>query len=200
MPRVLQLKGKRIGNLLVIEREENRGGISYWLCECDCGKRISVRGYYLNREQQTCCVSCAQFKHGKCESREYQSWREMKRRCNNKENENYGGRGITYCERWEEFELFLEDMGERPEGTSLDRIDNNKGYYRENCRWATCKEQINNRRITTRVEYNGREVGLGELVTLTGISYVTLRKRYNAGDRGERLVREVQQYRRRIGL
>lgn len=78
----------------------------------------------------------------------YQTWYDMIRRCTHPHRpayENYGGRGITVCERWKTYENFVEDMGERPEGLTLDRIDNNKGYYKGNCRWATDSEQANNK-------------------------------------------------------
>ena len=77
----------------------------------------------------------------------YLSWKGMKQRCNDPNHmwfSVYGGKGIKVCKRWEKYENFLKDMGERPSGTTLDRIDNDKGYYKENCRWATIKEQNNN--------------------------------------------------------
>lgn len=83
----------------------------------------------------------------------YKSWAEMKQRCNNsnrKDFQNYGGRGITYDPHWEVYANFRKDMGSRPEGHSLDRIDNSKGYFKDNCRWATAEEQNRNRRERTR--------------------------------------------------
>lgn len=84
------------------------------------------------------------------QSKEYHSWNSMKNRCNNsnlKEYKNYGGRGITYDKKWEDFREFYKDMGERPEGTTLDRIDVNGNYCKKNCRWATKEEQQRNQRI-----------------------------------------------------
>lgn len=89
------------------------------------------------------------------QGREYHSWNSMKNRCNNpnlKEYKNYGGRGISYDKNWENFEGFFQDMGYRPEGTTLDRIDVDKDYCKENCRWATKEEQQRNQRIHKRLD------------------------------------------------
>lgn len=89
-------------------------------------------------------------RHGLSNTKTWKSWRSMRERCSNPNNpnwHNYGGRGITVCDRWNQSYLnFLSDMGERPEGTTLDRIDNNKGYEKKNCRWTTIKTQNNNKR------------------------------------------------------
>lgn len=90
-------------------------------------------------------------KHGMQKTSEYNTWTHIKDRCHNTKNsryKDYGGRGITVCEEWRKiFKSFYEDMGDRPEGMSLDRIDNNKGYSKENCRWATTHQQNINQRI-----------------------------------------------------
>jgi hypothetical protein len=108
----------------------------------------------------------------------------MKLRCNNPSNasyKNYGAKGISYCERWETFELFLEDMGERPEGMTLDRKDRSKDYCLENCRWATRKEQSQDRSITVWIEHDGRKLCLSDWAAETGIGLTTLKYRLDAG-------------------
>jgi hypothetical protein len=114
----------------------------------------------------------------------YKTWRGMKLRCNNPSNasyKNYGAKGISYCERWETFELFLEDMGERPEGMTLDRKDRSKDYCLENCRWATRKEQSQDRSITVWIEHDGRKLCLSDWAAETGIGLTTLKYRLDAG-------------------
>lgn len=155
------MEGKRFGRLIVesfagwIETKTSR--VSTWSCVCDCGNTIVMRRSYL---VTTPTPSCGCYRsevlrelrttHGQTGSPTYISWMKMKERCNLKsyaEQEYYQDRGITVCPEWNEsFEKFLEDMGERPEGTTLDRINSDLGYYKENCRWADLTTQSYNRR------------------------------------------------------
>lgn len=108
----------------------------------------------------------------------------MKARCNNAnraDSKNYFGRGISYCASWESFENFLADMGNAPERLSLDRIDNSKGYSKNNCRWATSAQQNLNKRNCVRYEFNGENLTLAEWSRKTGIKRLTLMHRIKRG-------------------
>jgi len=121
-------------------------------------------------------------KHGLYRTPSYRSWQKMRARClntNHKHYSNYGGRGITICERWNDFRNFFADMGERPEGMTLERIDNSKGYSPENCRWATRKEQQNNMRRNRILQLNGKSMNLTQWAEYLGIKRKTLEKRLN---------------------
>jgi hypothetical protein len=118
--------------------------------------------------------------HGMTGTPTYGSWRAMLKRCGNSSDPafpRYGGAGICVCPRWFSFQSFFEDMGERPEGTTLDRIDGSKGYERYNCRWATAKEQAENRRSTRQVTLGQVTLCLADWARRTGIPEDTLRVR-----------------------
>src|SRR5690606_14083096 len=119
--------------------------------------------------------------HGFSKTPTYKSWDSAKQRCTNPADDHwpdYGGRGIGMCARWlQSFENFLTDMGKRPDGTTLDRLDVNGDYSPENCRWATPIEQHNNKRINTFVEYDGKRQTIAQWSRETGIHPDTLRRR-----------------------
>jgi len=122
--------------------------------------------------------------HGLSNTRAYRDWVSMRQRCNNPNNKKYhryGGRGIMVDKRWESYTNFLEDMGERPEGKQIDRIDNSGNYTKENCRWATPRENSRNKYDTHIVEYRGKMAPLIELIEKSGISYQTVISRIKVG-------------------
>lgn len=152
MTRLIDMIGQKHGKLTVIKKSIRKGKSAYWVCECECGRRKEVRrDHLLSGDVETCGVKgCRKFYsvHGNAgieETTEYRIWGTMKSRClnpNDQAYENYGGRGITICEEWLSFENFLNDMGSRPsENHTLERINNDKGYSRENCKWATWETQ-----------------------------------------------------------
>lgn len=118
--------------------------------------------------------------HGMHKTPTYNSWTCMKGRCDNESNKdyyNYGGRGISYDPKWKTFKGFIEDMGIRPENMTLDRIDNNAGYTKENCRWVDNKTQSNNRRNTLNITFNGKTQTLKDWSVELGFQYTTLYRR-----------------------
>lgn len=122
--------------------------------------------------------------HGRYRTPTWYSWNSMFVRCYNPEAkgyENYGGRGICVCERWSQFLLFVEDMGERPFGTSLDRVNNELGYSKGNCRWSTRKQQSNNRRDNTVLDHNGLSLTISGWCEKTGLSRDALQGRLRKG-------------------
>lgn len=129
-------------------------------CRCDCGNIRVVMGIHLYNGHTRSC-GCLHQTHGMSNTPEYNVWIDMIQRCTNLKKadyENYGGRGIAVCRRWLKFENFYEDMGERPKELTLERIDNNKGYFPDNCKWGTKTEQARNQRVSRRSKTGVRGV------------------------------------------
>lgn len=164
-PNTKNISGKRFGHLVVLGVSHSRkcpnykGTVLYWKCLCDCGNEIAIPAPSLNSGDAKSCgcyqkqrTSEASITHGLRRSSEYAIWNTMKQRCENPSNpayKNYGGRGIDVCESWRNsFERFYSDMGSRPIGLTIERINNDGNYEPANCKWATYKEQAGNKRNT----------------------------------------------------
>lgn len=153
-----ELTGQKFGRLTVLEKAGiNKNRVILWKCVCACGKIKIVRSVSLRNGHTKSC-GCLQkdiirkirTTHGMQKTLIYKIWAAMLQRCNNpkdKAYKDYGGRGIKVCERWLKFENFFADMGERPENLTIERIDNDKGYYKKNCGWRSRTEQARNQRM-----------------------------------------------------
>ena len=189
MKKVIDLKGEIFNNLKVIEFKEIKNSNSHWICECLlCGSNTIVSRPNLRSGNTTDCgcikskkLSLASIKHGRSSSRTWKSWTRMRRRLRmgTKHSPIYGK--IKMQDSWNSFENFLLDMGERPEGMTLDRIDNTKGYYKENCRWATQAEQNRNRSTNVILTFDGKSMCATDWALEIGIHRDTIRRRIKRG-------------------
>lgn len=203
--------GKRFGRLTITAFAKTRGGRSAWICVCDCSGTITAAHSNIMAGSTRSC-GCVRketaaatgrdksFRHGGHGTAEYRAWNNLKCRCNNPNDKayfQYGGRGITVCERWlNSFENFLADMGPRPgDGYSIDRYPDNDGNYEPaNCRWATRKEQGRNKRNNNRIQVLGSSLALSEAAERTGRTYSSLWHRLKNGWPIDRAITTPEQH------
>lgn len=204
--RTQDLTGRTFNALTVLYRAENRGHKVMWHCKCACGREIDVWQSHLKEGQKSCgcmtkqLISESSKTHGESNTRLYSIWHRMRDRCNNprqKDYDRYGGRGIQICEEWNDYEAFKRwaiqagyDENAPFMQCTIDRINNNKGYSPDNCRWATAKEQANNRSSNHWMTYHGETHNMSEWADITGIDKVTIMSRLRRGWSDERALSE----------
>ncbi len=188
---VIDLTGKVFERLTVLGRAEtpkwDTTGIIWWLCRCTCGNEHKYRGNHLKSGAKSCgcqgreAVRDATRKHGMYKSREYDIWAHILQRCENPKNPlyaRYGAKGLTVDPSWRTFVQFYADMGPSPEGSSLDRIDNSKGYTPGNCRWADIFLQNRNRSLSNFIEWNGERLTVSEWSRKLHVTRNTIKNRW----------------------
>lgn len=189
----IDMAGRRFGILTVTNLDgRNESGALVWLCICDCGETRRIAGTDLRAGRyKSCGCNSPKFKaedstvEGYVNTRIYSIWVGMKYRCSpsakGKDRRNYFDKGIRVCERWMTFNNFLEDMGNPENGHSIERIDGNKGYFKENCIWADAGTQANNTSRNHFVEHNGKILTVSQWAKEIGINKSTLLGRLRRG-------------------
>lgn len=199
MTLINDITGNKYGKLQVISLykkiNKTKNNAYYWNIKCECGKKLILSTTQVKRTKNCGCSK----NYNISQERFYKIWNSMKMRCKNLNDKNYGGRGITFCEEWNSFQEFLKDMyisyckscikyGEK--NTTLDRIDFNGNYCKENCRWATMKEQANNKRnnIKNRIilDIDGNKINFNDFCNKYNIKYCNfinmINKKYDIKD------------------
>lgn len=198
MGKVIDLTGQRFGRLVVEKRgktkvRKNGGTIVYWICHCDCGNIVEVVGGDLKRGCTQSCGCLAReaarkrlTKHGMAGTRLYETWQGMKDRCYKEQDcafKYYGKNGIKICDEWQEFEPFYKwaIANGYSDDLTIDRIDVNGNYEPSNCRWATRKEQANNKTTNRHISFEGETKTLKQWSETLGISHQTISSRLKRG-------------------
>jgi hypothetical protein len=187
------LQGFHFGSLTVLQLARSRSHGAWWLCQCKCGNQKEIPASDMVQGKINSCgcehkkrIAKASTTHGMKNTRTYSIWQAMRNRCN-RINQDYSCRGITYDERWDSFENFYLDMGEVPEGMSIDRIDPNGNYEKSNCRWANQEQQANNKRSSVFIEYNGKKQTVSQWAKELNMNHHTLRSRLKKGLSAEKV-------------
>lgn len=196
--RALLTANSKYNLLTIIERTTHTRQGVWYLCKCDCGNTTKVLGSKVIRnEVKSCgCLATAPNKtHGLSSTTTYKVWVAMRERCSytaNKCYDSYGGRGITVCDRWKDsFENFYADMGVRPEGLTLDRIDTNGNYEPSNCRWANNETQVASRRDAHTLTINGETKSVASWAKQLGINQATIKYRIKKGLSVDKIIAPV---------
>lgn len=209
--KIVDISGKKFGRLTVVSKVGSNGHSTLWLCKCECGKMKEVT---LSHLRQGCVMSCGCLtkeiasergykskigersrKHGDNKTKLYNVWAGMKRRCQNSNTlhyNDYGGRGITVCDEWQEYIPFKEwaiATGYK-EGLSIERKDVNGNYEPNNCYWIPLKMQGKNRRNTIYIQYNDKDYTIEEIAEITGLKRRTIKGRFERGWSAERIFSE----------
>lgn len=187
MSKLLDLTGKRFGKLVVTERHSKISGEKpKWVCLCSCGNTVIVSGFNLKKENGTRSCGCLRGTHRMSNERIYSIWVDMKKRCK-EDVANYGCRGIGFSNDWNTFEGFIADMGESYfEGGSLERIDVNGNYCKENCTWIEPKQQARNKRM-----YTTNSVGSPCVTRYVNKGVISLRARVQNPNTGKRVSKSL---------
>ena len=206
MPAPIDITGEKYGRLTVLSKSNPYIGpsgkpLTMWECLCDCGTKTIVQAGKIRSGHTQSCGCLFREKtllaktHGLRmrgeKTKAYRAWAGLRSRCNDKNNHKYhlyGGRGIKVCERWDHYNLFLDDMGEPPSVRhSIDRIDSNGNYEPGNCRWATPLQQANNLRTTRFYEHGGETASLSEWAEKLGVTRDAIKLRLRRGQTFEQV-------------
>lgn len=198
MAKFRDITGQKFGRWSVLSYVETRYAEKFWKCICECGTEKVVIGSSLKMGRSKSCGCLSRelsTTHGMEGTITYNTWAQMLARCNNPKSmnyKNYGAKGIKVCDRWRSFENFYADMGEKPKGQSIDRINVLKGYEPGNVRWATWKEQNRNQRNTKMLFWDGKLRPMAEIAEMNGLKRKKFENRIRAGMPIEEAIKNVR--------
>ena len=184
--KAIDISGRKYGRWTAIRFMHKVGRYHYWLFRCSCGnEKVFYKGHTAGSNSCGCLSRELKTKHGKSKTKIYYVWRGMRNRCNNKNTKSYpdyGGRGIRVCDRWDSFDNFYADMGDKPfRGAEINRIDNDKDYDPDNCNWVTKTKNLSNTRQSVFIEAFGKKMTQSEWARETGLDRTVIAYRISAG-------------------